>query len=100
MNWNAPRASATVSWLPPMLPRGLERETVAPGSTAPEASATVPAMAPTPCAAAGCGRHITHAETTMMLTKRDPVIVKPLRYSAVVVAQLDRARGYTPRTGL
>jgi len=25
----------------------------------------------------------------MMLTKRDPVIVKPLRYSAVVVAQLD-----------
>src|SRR3954447_24261419 len=75
MNWNAPRASATVSRLPPMLPRGLERVTVAPGRTAPEASVTVPAIAPTPCAAAGRGRHITHADTTTMLTMRDPVIV-------------------------
>src|SRR5436853_7672866 len=78
MNWKAPRASATVSWLPPMLPRGFERVTVAPGSTAPEASVTVPAIAPTPCAVADRGRDITHADTTMMLTKRDPVIVIPL----------------------
>src|SRR4051794_1607810 len=81
MNWKAPRVSATVSWLPPMLPRGLERVTVAPGSTAPEASVTVPAIAPTPCALAGRGKAITHADTTMMLTKRDAVIVisLPLR---------------------
>src|SRR5436189_307058 len=62
-----------------MDPRGLERVTVAPGSTAPDASETVPPIAPTPCAAAGSEEHIQNDNTTMLLpTKSLALIVIPL----------------------
>src|SRR5712691_2715769 len=62
-----------------MVPRGLERVTVAPGSTAPDASETVPPIAPTPCAAAGSVENIQNDNTTMLLPTRPlALIVTPL----------------------
>src|SRR5262245_2398010 len=58
-----------------MLPRGLESVTVTPGITAPDASVTVPPIAPTPCAIAGRSGHAHSANTTVSLTKRLTVIV-------------------------
>src|SRR5215207_9559850 len=77
MNWNVPRASLTVSWLPPMLPRGFESATVTPGITAPDASVTVPPIAPTPCAAAAAASIQKDHTRTLLRTKSLTVIVTP-----------------------
>src|SRR5207245_3505812 len=62
-----------------MLPRGLERVTLTPGSTAPDGSEAVPPMAPTPCAVAGSVEHSQNDKTTMVLpTKSLAIIVTPL----------------------
>src|SRR5229473_3351098 len=50
-----------------MLPWGLESVTVTPGSTAPDASAIVPPIAPTPCAIAGSVEHAPNTNTAMPL---------------------------------
>ena len=46
-----------VCWFAPTVVCGLENVTVAPGSTAPDESVTVPAIAPTPCAPAVDAMH-------------------------------------------
>src|SRR5438477_1473163 len=60
-----------------MLPCGLDSVTVAPGSTAPDESVTVPPIAPTPCANTGGVAHAHNANATTIVTKRGAVIVIP-----------------------
>src|SRR6185436_12756843 len=60
-----------------MLPRGLERATVTPGSIAPDASVTVPPIAPTPCAAAGAASIQNDHTRTPLRTKSLTLIVTP-----------------------
>src|SRR5438874_2881038 len=77
-----------------MLPCGLDSVTVAPGSTAPDESVTVPPTAPTPCANTGGVAHAHNANATTIVTKRGAVIVIPFVNAVPLVGSI-RARAYT-----
>src|SRR5439155_21293319 len=79
-----------------MLPCGLDSVTVAPGSTAPDESVTVPPIAPTPCANTGGVAHAHNANAMTILTKRFAVIVIPSCQRGFV-GTVGFARDHTPR---
>src|SRR5437762_2127318 len=72
-----------------MVPRGLDRVTFTPGSTAPDGSEMVPPIAPTPCAIASRVEHIQHDNMTMRRTKSLALIVIPLFDTAGRVFRCD-----------
>ena len=61
-----------------MVPRGLESVTVAPGRTAPELSAIVPPIAPTPWAIAGVVQHARHTSSPMLVVVKNRTVMTSL----------------------
>src|SRR5947209_8385447 len=74
-----------VSWLPPIVPPGLDSVTLTPGSTAPEESIMVPPIAPTPCAIA--------ATDTQQHNSRTTPILPALLINWLIIGHLVRAHG-------